>query len=303
MTRIAARARKARSCNPALALVASLALSACGADQGKGDPTPGAGQTSSDGGSTVNGGSGGTGGSATGKGGMSTNGGAKSGGGANTRGGETSGNGGVSGGKGGGTSTSGGAKNAGGASASGGSSPGNGGANTSGGTTQTGAVTAASIAMRLGRKPNFLIGMGNDLASDHSKDGAYTLGVTLDLHYAYLVGLKGEGGWPDWNANGTFVNVLTDTAKANGVTPMFTLYAMAARGENNLSALQDKAYMQAYWDGVKLMYQRLAVFDGPSAVNFEPDFWGYLQQGSKNDPTSLMVSVTDTAPDLRWSAQ
>ena len=98
-------------------------------------------------------------------------------------------------------------------------------------------VRAADVATRLGRPPRFLIGMGNDLANDHNQDGAYTLGVTLDLHYAYLVGLPGQGGWPDWNAGGTFVNILTDTADDHGVVPMFTLYQMAAWGEGNIGAL------------------------------------------------------------------
>src|SRR5690348_11228067 len=71
---------------------------------------------------------------------------------------------------------------------------------------------AAKLAIHLRGKPNFMIGMGNDLANNHDQDGAYTLGTTLDLHYAYLVGLQGQGGWPDWNAGGTFVNILTDSA-------------------------------------------------------------------------------------------
>ncbi|MEY4514313.1 MAG: hypothetical protein RLZZ450_6435 [Pseudomonadota bacterium] len=29
-------------------------------------------------------------------------------------------------------------------------------------------------------------------------------------------GLAGQGGWPDWNTNGTFVNILTDSAKRHG---------------------------------------------------------------------------------------
>ena len=53
------------------------------------------------------------------------------------------------------------------------------------------------------------------------------LGPTLDLHYAYLVGFADRGGWPDWNPNGTFVDVVVTSANAHGVTPMFTLYAMA----------------------------------------------------------------------------
>src|SRR5262245_42414482 len=81
----------------------------------------------------------------------------------------------------------------------------------------TGSGSAADVARKLGRTPHFLVGMGNDLANDHSMDGAYTLGVTLDLHYAYMVGLPEQGGWPDWNAGGTFVNILSDSADAKGV--------------------------------------------------------------------------------------
>ena len=76
-------------------------------------------------------------------------------------------------------------------------------------------------------------------------DGAYTLGVTLDLHYAYMVGLPGQGGWPDWNAGGTFVNILADSADAKGVTPMYTLYAMASIGDGNLSGLATDSFMRA----------------------------------------------------------
>src|SRR5690606_34113305 len=113
-------------------------------------------------------------------------------------------------------------------------------------TTASGPKSARQVAERLGRD-HFLIGLGNDLEADHNQDGAYTLGATLDLHYAYLVGLPGQGGWPDWNPNGEFVNVLADTADAHGVVPMYTLYAMAASGENNMAALTDSAYMEAYW--------------------------------------------------------
>jgi len=164
--------------------------------------------------------------------------------------------------------------------------------------TDTGPSTgkAAAIAKKLRGKTNFLIGMGNDLASDHSKDGAYTLGVTLDLHYTYLVGLKGSGGWPEWNTGGTFVNIMTDSADAKGVTPMFTLYQMAAWGDGNLAGLTDNAYMKPYWDGVKLMFERIAVFGKQAVVHFEPDFWGYCLQKNA-DPTKIPVNLKANAPD------
>jgi hypothetical protein len=154
---------------------------------------------------------------------------------------------------------------------------------------------AKALAKRLGRS-HFLIGMGNDLARDHDHDGTYTLGVTLDLHDAYLVGLRGQNGWPDWIPGGTFVNVLADTAKRHGVVPMFTLYSLAARNENNLSVLTDDKYMKAYWDGAKLLFQRLAVFDSPAIVHLEPDFWAFAQQAARN-PAGLRVHVKSLAPD------
>lgn len=178
------------------------------------------------------------------------------------------------------------------------SADGSGGALSTGGNATTGGngtSSAKEAAEKLGRS-HFLIGMGNDLAEDHNQDGAYTLGVTLDLHYAYLVGLPGQGGWPDWNAGGTFVNVLTDTARNNGVVPMFTLYMMAAAGENNLAALTDAGYMGPYWEGAKLLFERLAEFGEPAVVHLEPDFWAFAQQAAA-DPAQHHVLVGSLLPE------
>ena len=154
-----------------------------------------------------------------------------------------------------------------------------------------------STLLRGGTACHFLVGLGNDLdkSSDHNKDGAYTLGTTVDLHYAYLSGLPTKGGWPDWNANGSFVNILTDSAKAHGVTPMFTLYGMAADGDGNFAMTTDDAAMNLYWQGAKLLFQRLAIFGAPAVVHLEPDFWGYAMQKSA-DGTAKVI-VTAHAPD------
>src|SRR5450432_4083320 len=163
--------------------------------------------------------------------------------------------------------------------------------------TPSGPTTAAAMAKKLGRPANFMVGMGNDLNNDHSQDGAYTVGTTLDLHYAYMVGLSTKGGWPTWNPGGSFVNVLTDSADAKGVVPMFTMYEMASDGDGNLAGLSDDAFMKAYWADMKLLFQRIAVFGKPAVVHLEPDFWAYAEQNSKEDPTSMKVSVTANAPD------
>lgn len=188
----------------------------------------------------------------------------------------------------GGTSTGGQSAAGGGA---GGGSAGAGGGET-GGSPGGGKSTAAAAAAKIGRS-HFLIGLGND-----DKDGAYSLGVTLDVRYVYLAGLLGKGGWPDWNPNGTYVNVVTDAAKQHGVVPMFTLYQMAAAGEANSGVLTDDSYMGPYWNGAKLMFERLAAFGDPAIVQFEPDWWAYAQLGSPGgDPSKLTVHVASLAPD------
>jgi len=160
---------------------------------------------------------------------------------------------------------------------------------------------AAALAAKLGRKPNFLIGLGNDLATDHNQDGAFTLGTTIDLHYAYLSAYpnadKSWGSWKDWNPNGSFVNIITDTADAHGVVPMISLYSMAAAGDGVLTGLSNNEFEKNYWADVKLLFQRLAIFGKPAVVHFEPDFWAYAEQQSHGDPTTIKVALRAAAPD------
>ena len=200
--------------------------------------------------------------------------------------GSSSGSGGSSGkGGNGGTNATGGSGATGGANATGGSGGSSG--------TGTGKSTAADFARKLGRAPNFLIGMGNDLNNDHNQDGAYTLGVTMDIHYAYLVGLPGEGGWTEWNADGSFVNILADSADDHGTTPMYDMYGMAAHGEANQAVLLDPNYMGPWWEQMELVFRRLAIFDKPAIVHVEPDFWAFQQNLSGGDPESIQVLIHD----------
>ena len=167
---------------------------------------------------------------------------------------------------------------------------------------------ASALALRLRGNGHFLVGLGNDLAPEHDKDGAFRLGPTLDLHYAYLVGLQGGGGWPDWNPNGSFVDLLVQSANARGTTPMFTLYAMAAWGEDKeVAALTHDDFMTPYWNGAKLLFQRLGASDKPSVVHLEPDFWAYAQQASSDGTHAVHVKhlvpeCADLTDDLRGMA-
>jgi hypothetical protein len=157
------------------------------------------------------------------------------------------------------------------------------------------ASKAAALAERLRGKRDFLFGVGND-------DGvSLTLGVPLDLHYQYLV-----GQWQTWNTDaageGAFVTRFADEAAAHGMTPMFTLYQMADRGDGAISAMADDSFMSGYWRRVRLLFQRLRAFDKPAVVQIEPDFWGYafqkgLRDGSAAAKLTAYVAECAGLPD------
>jgi hypothetical protein len=154
-----------------------------------------------------------------------------------------------------------------------------------GSTTQPGGnSSAADIARKLGREPNFLIGMGNDLPDDYNWEnaGIYTLGASLDIHYVYLT-----QGWQDWNPGGYFAQVIAEVDMAKGATPMSTVYGITGQGENTFGVLVDDSYMTPYWNAAKVLMQRYAEIDTPAIVHLEPDFWAFSQQESGGNPTSV----------------
>jgi hypothetical protein len=171
--------------------------------------------------------------------------------------------------------------------------------------------SAAQLSLRLRGANHFLVGLGNDLdpgGRDH--DGAFTLGTTLDLHYAYLRGLPGRGGWSDSPAggDGAFVDTFARSADAHGTTPMFTLYAMADEDEDNMHVLSDPGYMGAFWTGARMLFQRLGAYGKPSVVHLEPDFWGFAQRASPDGTHPVLVKrfaseCRDATDDLRGMAR
>ena len=159
----------------------------------------------------------------------------------------------------------------------------------------TGKSSAADIARKLGREPNFLIGMGNDLPKDYKweNSGIYTLGAQLDLHYIYLT-----MGWQDWNPGGTFPQVIGKVDMMKGAAPMVSVYAITGLGENTFGVLVNDDYMKAYWDNAKLLMTRYAELDTPAIIHLEPDFWAYSQQKSAGDPSTVPAHLHPDCKDL-----
>jgi hypothetical protein len=158
--------------------------------------------------------------------------------------------------------------------------------------------SAAGFAAALGsaHSGHFLVGMGND-GTDSGDDPAYALGVTLDLHYQYLVGLSTDGGWTTYNSNPDYASIRIQQCKSHGVIPMFAYYAMADAGDGNLTgSVQDATYMTTYYKDFITLLSDVAAAGSPVVILHEPDFWGYNEQlsitngGADKVPAQVAVS-------------
>jgi hypothetical protein len=78
---------------------------------------------------------------------------------------------------------------------------------------------------------------------------------------------------------------------------MYTLYQFATNGDGNLADLSDSTFMTTYWANVKLMFQKIAVYGKPALVNFEPDFWGYVQQQATSGNGATRAAVVTSNAD------
>ncbi|MGH7621282.1 MAG: hypothetical protein ACREMU_02995, partial [Gemmatimonadaceae bacterium] len=89
------------------------------------------------------------------------------------------------------------------------------------------------------------------------------------FRYQYLsAGVNTGVGWATWNANGSFATNYIQDSISHGMTPVFTYYMMAqsapgnSQGESNgvYNNLQNTSTMIAYFDDLKLFFQRAGAF-------------------------------------------
>ena len=166
-----------------------------------------------------------------------------------------------------------------------GSSSGGSGSGSSGGSSGSG--PAATLAVKLGLPKRLLVGLGSQPVST-----ILSQALKPDILDQYLVG-AGNGDWTTWNSPaGAYVGVVASQAQQVGAIPMYTLYQMATNGDGNLADLNDTTFMTRYWSNVKVLYQQIAAYGKPALVNLEPDFWGYAERQSNQDPTKLTALVT-----------
>jgi len=130
------------------------------------------------------------------------------------------------------------------------------------------------------------------------------------FRYQYLAGGVNTGsGWATWNPDGTFVPNYVQESLDYGLIPVFTYYMLtqsrpgSGQGEPRAAAtnLQDADTMGAYYDDLRLFFQRAATFpDNLIVLHVEPDLWGFAEQRARGDQAAnVPVQVAATGrPEL-----
>ncbi len=158
-----------------------------------------------------------------------------------------------------------------------------------GSSTTTTTSGAARLAALLGRPGRLLVGLG------HANNPSDIISQRLkpDIYDRYLSN-QGPGSWTTWNSPaGAYVGIVANEADSVGAVPMYTLYQMATNGEGNLGSVNDSQFMTTYWANVKLLFQKIAEYNKPALVNFEPDFWGFVERQAPNaDPALVPAKVS-----------
>jgi hypothetical protein len=118
------------------------------------------------------------------------------------------------------------------------------------------------------------------------------------FRYQYLAGGANTGtGWSTWNPNGSFVTLYERESWAAGEIPVFDYYQLLQskpgggdEAHADLANLANPQTMAAYWDDVRLFFQR-AKGTKTVVLHVEPDLWGYIEQAARGDDAATVPAV------------
>jgi hypothetical protein len=150
-----------------------------------------------------------------------------------------------------------------------------------------------------------------ELGMGDGPGGAAAMKATAPFafRYQYLAGGANTGtGWATWNANGDFARFYIQDSAANGIIPVFTYYMLlqstpGGGGESDalFTNLNNIATMTAYYNDLKLFFQKAGAFPGQNVVlHVEPDLWGFMEQrATSDDGKTVPAKVAETGiPEL-----
>jgi hypothetical protein len=132
-----------------------------------------------------------------------------------------------------------------------------------------------------------------------------TQGAHFDIRYQYLAaGVNTPSNWRTWaSPPGQFALNYFKECDHQGTVPCMTYYQMyqslpcGAKGDEaqgNKTNCDNAETMKAYFEDMKILFQKCGEFNKTVIIHHEPDLWGYMSQNpafAPNDPdkTKMMV--------------
>lgn len=117
------------------------------------------------------------------------------------------------------------------------------------------------------------------------------------FRYQYLAGGANTGnGWATWNPNGDFVTFYIAESRAAAIIPVFTYYQMtqsrpgSSTSGAEITNINNASTMNAYYNDLKLFFQKAGAAGGVTVLHVEPDLWAFLQQRAVNDNATTVTA-------------
>jgi hypothetical protein len=169
------------------------------------------------------------------------------------------------------------------------------------------AVAPAAHASLAWPSTTLQIGMEDD------EGGAAALKATgpFGLRYHYLAGGVNTGSsWQSWaTGGGSFVTNYIDDSVAAGTIPVFSYYELrqsqpgSGQGDEQqaiVSNLANRDTMRAWFEDLKVFFQRAGATGQTTVLQVEPDMWGYIQRQGGDDAAKVPAQVAGSGMlDLR----
>ncbi|HEY8582148.1 MAG TPA: hypothetical protein VIL49_04350, partial [Capillimicrobium sp.] len=129
--------------------------------------------------------------------------------------------------------------------------------------------------------------------------GALRASAPFGLRYHYLAGGVNTGqGWQGWaTGGGSFVSGFIADSARHGMIPVFSYYelrqshpgaGLADEQAAVIANLGDRETMRAWFEDLRVVFQRAGKTGVPTVVQLEPDLWGYVQRSSPSDDASAV---------------
>ncbi len=146
------------------------------------------------------------------------------------------------------------------------------------------------------------------LEDEEGGAGALRASAPFGLRYHYLAGGVNSGStWQSWAmGDGSFVTNYVNDSIANGIIPVFSYYELrqsqpgAGQGDEQtavLANLRNAQTMRAWFEDLKVLFQRAGATGQPVVLQLEPDLWGYVQVQGGDDAASVPARVASSGMD------